>query len=65
MKVTEKTLNVDITSVFRNVDNPLWTVVVFQTNRDNSQLKDKGVFGHKIVRNLSMEIDGQPYPEQS
>jgi hypothetical protein len=23
------------------------------------------VFGHKIVRNLSIEIDGQPYPEQS
>jgi len=49
MKVTGKTLNFNITIISRIVDNPFWTFVVFQTNRDNSQLKDNGVFGHKHV----------------
>lgn len=65
MKVTGKTLNFNITIISRIVDNPFWTFVVFQTNRDNSQLKDNGVFGHKHVWNLSMETDGQRYPKES
>jgi len=65
MKVTGKTLHFDITNISRNVDNPVWTFVVFQTNRDNSQPKDNDVFDHKNVLNLSMEIDGKRYPEES
>jgi len=40
-------------------------ICVFQTNRDNSQLKDNGVFDHKNVRNLWIKIDGKRYPEES
>jgi len=65
VKVIGKTLNFDITNISINADNPVWAFVVFQTNRDNGQLKDNAVFGHKNVRNLSTEIDGTRYPEES
>ena len=32
MKVTGKSLTADITNIYRNIQNPIWTYVVFQTN---------------------------------
>jgi hypothetical protein len=63
--VIENTLNIDITSIYRNVYNVVWEFVVFQTNRFNNQLKDNSIFDHVNVRNLWMEIDGERYPEES
>jgi hypothetical protein len=59
MKVTGKTLNLDITNLYRDLTNPVWAFVVFQTNRLNSQLKDNSVFDHSTVKNIWMEISGK------
>jgi len=52
MKVSGKTLHLDITNVLRNVTNPVWAFLVFQTNKSNSQLKDNSTFDHVDVKNL-------------
>jgi ribosomal protein S17E len=63
--ITENTLNIDITNIYRNVYNPVWLFVIFQTNRSNNQLKVNGIFDHVNVRNLWMEIGWKHYPEES
>ena len=65
MKVTGKSLTFDITNIYRNVQNPIWEFVVFQTNRLNSQQKDNSTFDHADVRNLWLEVSGRRYPEES
>jgi len=65
MKVTGKSLTFDITNIYRNVQNPIWAFVVFQTNRLNSQQKDNSTFDHAVVRNLWLEVSGRRYPEDS
>ena len=51
-KVSGKTLNLDITNIYRNVNNPVSIFVVFQENRSNNQLKDDSIFYHQNFRNL-------------
>ena len=65
MKVTGKTLNLDITNLYRDLTNPVWAFVVFQTNRLNSQLEDNSVFDHSKVKNIWLEISGKRYPQES
>jgi len=36
-KITGKYLAFDITRIYRNVNNPVWAFIVFQTNRFNKQ----------------------------
>ena len=59
MKVTGKTLQLDITNIYRNATNPIWAFVVFQTNRLNSQLKDNSIFDRADFKNLWMEVGGK------
>jgi hypothetical protein len=61
-KVAGKALNIKITNIYRKVDS---SVVIFQTNRSNSQLKDNNIFDHENVRNLWKEIGGKHYPTES
>ena len=65
MKVTRKSLTFDITNIYRNVQNPIWAFVVFQTNRLNNQQTDNSTFDHTDVRNLWLEVSGRWYPEES
>ena len=65
MKISGKFLQINITNIYRNVTNPIWAFVVFQTNRPNSQLKDNSIFDHADVKNLWMEVGGKRYPEES
>jgi hypothetical protein len=65
MKLTGKSLDFDITNIYKNVTNPLWAFVVFQTNRFNNQQKDNNTFDHVDVKNLWLEIGGKRYPEES
>jgi len=65
MKVTGKSLTFDITNIYRNVLNPVWAFVVFQTNRFNNQQKDNSTFDHADVKNLWVELGGKRYPEES
>jgi hypothetical protein len=65
MKVSGKTLHLDITNVYRNVTNPIWAFVVFQTNKSNKQLKGNSTFDHSDVKNLWLEVGGKRYPEES
>jgi len=65
MKVTGKSLTFDITNIYRNMQNPIWAFVVFQTNRLNNQQKDNSTFNHADVKNLWLEVSGRRYPEES
>jgi hypothetical protein len=65
MKVTGKTLNLDITNLYRHMTNPVWEFVAFQTNRLNNQLKDHSTFDHSSVKNIWSEISGKRYPRES
>lgn len=62
--VSGKTLSLDITNIYRNVDNPVFAFVTFQVNRTNDQLKDNSSFDHVNVKNLHFEINGKRYPEE-
>jgi hypothetical protein len=65
MKVSGKSLALDITNIYRNVNNTVWAFVVFQTNRSNNQLKDNNTFVRTDVRNLCIEVGGERYPEEA
>ena len=65
MKVTGKSLTFDITNIYRNVHNPVWAFVVFQTNRFNNHQKNNNTFDHADVKNLWVELGGKHYPEES
>jgi hypothetical protein len=58
-------LTLDITNIYRNVQNPIWAFDVFQTNRLNNQEKDNNAFDHSDVKNLWIELSGRRYPEES
>ena len=65
MKVTGKSVTLDITNIYRKVNSPVWAFIVFQTNRFNNQQKDNSIFDHAGVKNLWIEIIGKRYPEES
>jgi hypothetical protein len=56
MKVSGKSLHLDITNVYRNVTNPIWAFVVFQTNKLNNQLKDNSTFDHTNVKTYGWKL---------
>lgn len=62
--VKGKTLNFDITNVYRSVHNPLFAMVVFQTDKLNDQLEDTSEFDHMFVKNIHVEVNGKRYPEE-
>jgi hypothetical protein len=64
MKLSGNSLALDITNIYRNMQNPIWAFV-FQKNQSNDQQKDNGTFDHANVRNLWIELGGKRYPEES
>ena len=62
--ISGNTLNIDVTNIYRNVDNPVFAIVCFQKNRSNDQLKDNSGFDHANVKNLHFEINSKRYPEE-
>lgn len=64
--ITGRTINLDITNVYRNIHNPLFGIVCFQTNRESNHNQDKdcSVFNHCNVKNIWFEVDGKRYPEE-
>ena len=62
--VKGKTLNFDITNVYRNFRNPLFAMVAFQTDKLNDQLEDTSEFDHMFVKNILIEVNGKRYPEE-
>ena len=52
-------------SIYRNVSNPVWVFVIFQTNRSIYQLKDNSIFDHVNVLNLWMKIGRKLFREES
>ena len=65
MKVSRKSLAFDIINIYRNVQNPIWKLIVFQTNQSNDQQKDNNTFDHVNDRNLWSDLGGESYPEES
>jgi hypothetical protein len=64
LRVTGNSLNINITSAYKSVSNPVWAFVVFQTNRSNNQLKGNSIFYHTKVKNLWIEIAEKRYPDE-
>lgn len=64
MKVSWKSLALDITNIYRNVQNPIWPFV-FQKNQSNDQQKDNDTIDHANVQNLWIELGGKRCPEES
>ena len=60
-----KTFKKNIASTYRNIHNPLFAIVAFQTGGIENQLKRASVFNHCDVKNIWLEIDGQRYPQES
>lgn len=52
-------INFDI----RNLNNPIWAFIVFQTNKFNNQQKGNNIFDHANVKNVWVEMGGKRYPE--
>ena len=65
MKISGKSLSFDITNIYRNVQNPMWAFIVFQTNQSNDEQKDNNTYYHVNVRNLWSDLGGESYPEES
>jgi len=63
VKVTGNTWNFDITNIYRNLNNPIWVFVVFQTERTNNQQGDNHLFDY-IIRKLWIEQGGKHYSEE-
>lgn len=51
-------------SEYRNVNNPLFAIIGFQTNRLETQLNDPSIFDHCNVKNIWIELEGRRYPEE-
>jgi hypothetical protein len=64
VKVTGKTLTIDITNLYKSIINPIWAFVVFQTNRLNNQIKDNSRFDHSSVKDYWIELGKNRYPKE-
>jgi len=62
--ITGKTLSTDITNMYRNIHNPLFAIVAFQTGRLNNQLSDPIEFSNCNLKNIWLDINGIRYPEE-
>lgn len=62
--ISGKTLNIDITNNYRNIRNPLFGIVGFQSNKLDDQDKSTSNFNHCYVKNIWFEINGKRYPEE-
>jgi len=61
--ITSKSLIKDITNIYKNVHNPLFAIVAFQTDKLDNQLRDPIEFNNCNLRNIWIEIDSIRYPE--
>ena len=64
MKVTGKTLAVDITNLYKNTIIPICGFIAFQTNRLSNQLKDNNIFDHLSAKNYWIELGKNRYPKE-
>jgi len=62
--ITGKTLTKDITNMYRNVHNPLFAIVAFQTDKLDNQLRDPIQFNNCNLKNIWLDIDSMRYPEE-
>lgn len=62
--LTGKTFKKDTMSEYRNINNPLFAIVAFQTDLLDNQLKDPSGFDHCNVKNIWIELEGRRYPEE-
>jgi len=62
--ITGKTLQKDITNMYRNVHNPLFAIIAFQTGRLNNQLTDPVEFSNCNLKNIWLGVDSMRYPEE-
>lgn len=62
--VAGSTLTFDITNTYRNIQNPTFIMVAFQTKSDKAQLRDASCFSHVNVKNIRVKINDAQYPEE-
>lgn len=59
-----KTYTKDITNMYRNIHNPVFAIIAFQTDKLDNQLKDPIQFNHCNLRNIWLDVDTLRYPEE-
>ena len=62
MNVSGSYLTINAANGYRNVENPIWAFIVFQTNKLKNQEKDNNTFVHANVRNFWIDHNGRRYP---
>ena len=63
--ISGSTYNFDITNIYRNIINPKFIIVCFQANRDKNQEKDPSQFDSENIKNVSVKLNGNCYPDES
>jgi len=62
--ISGKTLTTDITNMYRNINNPLFAIIAFQTDKLDNQLSDPIQFNNCNLKNIWLDIDSNRYPEE-
>uniref|UniRef100_UPI001C8F2B05 hypothetical protein n=1 Tax=Klebsiella pneumoniae TaxID=573 RepID=UPI001C8F2B05 len=52
------------TNIYRNVYNPKFIIIGFQTDRQNNQEKDPYKFDSLNVKNYRIKLNGSYYPDE-
>lgn len=61
--INGNTFTFDVTNIFRNIQNPTFVMVAFQTDA-GSQLQDASLFSSMNVKNIRVKINENIYPEE-
>lgn len=54
----------DITNAYRSVYDPRFVIVALQTNRSNDQKRDSARFDNCDIKNITVNINGERYPQE-
>lgn len=61
--ITGNTFTFDVTNIFRNIQNPTFVMVAFQTET-GTQVQDASLFSSMNVKNIRVKINENVYPEE-
>uniref|UniRef100_A0A1B6EXB8 Double jelly roll-like domain-containing protein n=1 Tax=Cuerna arida TaxID=1464854 RepID=A0A1B6EXB8_9HEMI len=62
--ISGTTYSLDITNIYRNISNPKFVIIGFQTDRQNNQEKDPSKFDSLNVKNIRVKLNGSYYPDE-
>ena len=60
--IAGNTFTFDITNIFRNIRNPTFVIIAFQTETADAQLRDASMLDSAKVKNIRVKINENVYP---